>query len=145
MERKAGVLAIDHGTKRVGFAVVDALRIAPRALEGWRGAGGEEGLFRHVDGLLEDRDVSVLLIGLPVDMDGGEGPRAAEVRAFAKRIASRFPRMEVVLYDERLTTKAAEELLREIGADPEERRSRRDSFSALVILRDWLASGEPRP
>jgi putative Holliday junction resolvase len=144
MERKAGVLAIDHGTKRVGFAVVDGLRIAPRALEGWRGEGGEEALFRHLEGLLADRDVSVLLVGLPVDMDGGEGPRAAEVRAFAKRLELRFPRMEVVFHDERLTTKAAEELLREIGADREERRAKKDSFSALVILRDWLASGEPR-
>jgi putative holliday junction resolvase len=144
MDRKAGVLAIDHGTKRVGFAVVDGLRIAPRALDPWRGPGGEPDLFRHVDALLADRDVSVLLIGLPLDMDGKEGPRSAEVRAFGQRVASRFPRLEVVFHDERLTTKAAEELLREIGADREERRARKDSFSALVILRDWIAAGEPR-
>jgi len=144
MERKAGVLAIDHGTKRVGFAVVDGMRIAAHALEAWRGPGGEEGILRHLAGLLSERDVSVLLIGLPLDMDGGEGPRAAEVRAFGKRLAARFPELEVVFHDERLTTKAAEELLREMGIRPEERRARKDSFSALVILRDWIESGEPR-
>ena len=144
MDRKAGVLAIDHGTKRAGFAVVDALRIAARALEGWRGKGDGEELLDHVARLLEDRDVSVLLVGLPISMDGSEGPRAADVRAFASRLAARFPGCDVVLHDERLTTKTAEEMLREMGAGIEELRARKDSFSALVLLRDWIAAGEPR-
>jgi putative Holliday junction resolvase len=144
MARKAGVLAIDHGTKRSGFAVVDGLRIAAHALDGWRGPGGEAEFMAHVAGLLAERDVSVLLVGLPLDMDGGEGPRAADVRAFGRRLAARFPDQEVVFHDERLTTKAAEELLREIGSSPDERRRRKDSFAALVLLRDWIASGEPR-
>jgi putative Holliday junction resolvase len=144
MQRKAGVLAIDHGAKRAGFAVVDPLRIAAHALDGWRGRGGEPALFEHIEKLLSERDVSTLLLGLPLDMDGGEGPRAAEVRAFAARLAARFPELEIVLYDERLTTKAAEEMLRGMDLGRGERRARRDSFSALVILKDWLASGEPR-
>jgi len=49
-----------------------------------------------------------------------------------------------VFHDERLSTKSAEELLRETDLSPEERRARRDSISALVILRDWIAAGEPR-
>jgi putative Holliday junction resolvase len=144
MGKKAGVLAIDHGSKRSGFAVVDGLRIAPRALDPWRESGGEEALFAHMEGLLADRDVSVLLVGLPLNMDGGEGPRSQEVRAFARRLGERFPAMEVVLHDERLSTKAAEELLRETGASRQDRRTLRDSFSALVVLRDWIAAGEPR-
>ncbi len=129
MQRKAGVLAIDHGTKRTGFAVVDGLRIAAHALDGWRGAGGEEEMLAHVGGLLAERDVAVLLVGLPLDMSGGEGARAAEVRAFGRRLAARFP---------------GQELLREIGSSQDERRRRKDSFAALVLLRDWIASGEPR-
>jgi RNase H-fold protein (predicted Holliday junction resolvase) len=50
----------------------------------------------------------------------------------------------VIFYDERLTTKAAEDLLREMGVAPSERRRLKDSYSALVLLRDWIASGEPR-
>jgi putative Holliday junction resolvase len=144
MTRKGGVLAIDHGTKRAGFAVVDELRIAARALDTWRGPGSESALFDHIDRLLAERDVSVLLVGLPLHMDGGEGARAAEVRAFAGRLAARFSELEVVLHDERLSTKAAEDLLRETDLRADERRARRDSFSALVILRDWIAAGEPR-
>lgn len=144
MSKQGGVLAIDHGTKRAGFAVVDGLRIAPTPLHSWRGPGGEEALLDHLAELVDERDIATFLVGLPLDMDGGEGPRAKEVRAFAGRLAARFPGRDVVLFDERLTTKAAEELLRETDLSPEERRARRDSISALVILRDWIASGEPR-
>jgi putative Holliday junction resolvase len=141
MKRRAGVLAIDHGEKRVGFAVADPLRIATQPLERWSDRGE---IFDHVGSLLSEREISVLLVGLPVNMDGSDGPRAAVVRAFARELAERFPAQEVVLYDERLTTKAAEELLRESGVPVAKRREHRDSASALVLLRDWIASGEPR-
>jgi putative Holliday junction resolvase len=142
--RPRGVLAIDHGAKRAGFAAVDALRLVPVPLAAWRGSGGEPALFDCIGKLLGDRDVGTFLVGLPLDMDGGEGARAKEVRAFAARLSERFPGQEVVFHDERLSTKSAEELLRETDLSPVERRARRDSISALVILRDWLAAGEPR-
>jgi putative Holliday junction resolvase len=141
---KGGVLALDHGEKRTGLAVCDPLRIAVRPLEAWRAPPEGAGLFEHVEELLAERDVRVLLVGLPLDMDGGEGVRATHVRGFATRLAARFPAQEVVLFDERLTTKAAEELMREAGIRPEERRRLKDSWSALVLLRAWLESGEPR-
>lgn len=144
MAKPGAVLAIDHGTKRAGFAVVDALRLVPVPLTAWRGPGGEPALFDYIAEMLGDRDVETFLIGLPLDMDGGEGGRVKEVRAFAARLAARFPEQEVVFHDERLSTKSAEELLRETDLSPEDRRARRDSISALVILRDWLAAGEPR-
>jgi putative Holliday junction resolvase len=138
------VLAIDHGTKRCGFAVADALRISSQALEPWRGPGDESELFRRIDALLAERDVRTFLVGLPLNMDGTSGGRAADVLAFVARLAQRFPRVEVVTWDERLTTKAAEDLLRESGHRGADARARRDSWSALVLLRDWIESGEPR-
>jgi len=109
----AGVLAIDVGTKRTGFAVSDALRIAAQPLEGLLAGEDAPELLEHVARLLAERDVDTLLVGLPRDMDGGEGARAAAVRRFAARLAARFPGLRLVLWDERLTTKAAEELLRD--------------------------------
>lgn len=141
---KPGVLAIDHGTKRTGFAAVDALRIAAVPLDAYAGAGDGVALIEHVARLLDDRSVGVLLVGLPRNADGTEGARAAEVRAFAVRLAARFSDLAVVLHDEHLTTKAAEELLRESGTRRADWKGRRDSLSALVLLRDWLESGEPR-
>lgn len=142
--KQGGVLAIDHGTKRTGFAVTDALRLAVFALDPFRGDGASADLVEHVASMCAERTITTFLIGFPYDADGGEGGRALDVRAFTERLRARFPNVEIVLYDERLTTKAAEELLRESGHHGNDRKSRRDSWSALVLLRDWIASGEPR-
>jgi putative Holliday junction resolvase len=139
---RGGVLAIDHGTKRSGFAWVDALRIAPVPLDAFEGSAAA--LAEHVARLLAERDARVVLVGLPQHMQGGEGARAAEVRAFARELATRHPALEVVLHDERLTTKAAEELLREADVPRRDRRRLKDSLAALVLLRDWIEAGEPR-
>jgi putative Holliday junction resolvase len=144
MSALSGVLAIDHGTKRTGFAAVDALRIAAVPLDAYTGAGDGPALLDHVARMLAERSIGVLLVGLPRNADGTEGARAADVRAFATRLAARFAAQSVVLHDEHLTTKAAEELLRDAGTRRADWKGRRDSLSALVLLRDWLASGEPR-
>ncbi len=141
---RTGVLAIDHGTKRSGFAYVDPLRLAPVPLDPCAAPGGGEELLAHVRRVLDERDVGVILVGLPRNMDGSEGPRAAEVRAFATTLAARHPGLAIVMHDERLTTKEAEELLRDARIPPRDRKARRDSLAALVLLRDWIESGEPR-
>lgn len=137
------MLSIDHGTKRTGFAVADALRLGTFALEPFHGGGESEALLMHVARLCEERTIATFLVGFPCNMDGTEGGRAADVKAFIARLRARFPAVEVVAYDERLTTKAAEELLSEAGYRGDERKARRDSWSALVLLRDWIESGEP--
>ena len=139
-----GVLAIDVGTKKTGFAVADALRISAQPLAGVRAGEEDPALLDHVALLLSERDVEVFLVGMPCNMDGTEGARATAVRAFAARLRARFPDVQLVTWDERLTTKAAEELLREAGYDGRAAKERKDSWSALVLLRDWMESGEPR-
>ncbi|MCE9596010.1 MAG: Holliday junction resolvase RuvX [Planctomycetes bacterium] len=140
--RKRGALAIDHGTLKYGFAATDALRISTQPLPTFR--GDEAGLFRELAKLLGDRDVDTLVVGLPLNMDGSFGPRAEDVRAFTLRLAAKFPALAVVTFDERLTSKAADELARELDLSRDERRAWKDSLAALALLRDWIASGEPR-
>jgi len=140
---RRGVLALDHGTKRTGLACTDALRITRTPLDPFHGPGDSPALFAAVEAVLSERDIDTLLVGWPCNMDGSDGPRAADVGAFAARLAARFPRLRVLCHDERLTTKAAEELLRESGHRGRDARARRDSWSALVLLDDWLRSGEP--
>jgi putative Holliday junction resolvase len=135
-----GVLAIDHGDRKCGFASTDALGIAREPLGVLRHEGREEVLFAHLERLLAERDVTTLLVGLPLDMDGREGERARLVRAFAARLRARFPALEVVEWDERLTSKEAESRLRERGRRGRAIRAERDSWSALVLLEDWLRS-----
>lgn len=141
---RGAVLAIDHGTKRTGFAATDPLRIATRPLETWSGPGGSSALVDHVASLVGALGADTVLVGMPLHMDGTPGARANEVESFARRLVERLPGITVLLRDERLTSKAAEELLREAGFDLRGMRARRDSWSALVVLRDWLEAGEPR-
>lgn len=140
----ASVLAIDHGTNKTGFAVADPLRISVQPIEQISLPGESAELLEFIAGLLDERDVDTFLIGMPYNMDGSEGGRTADVHRFAERLRARFPKVEVLFWDERLTTKAAEDLLRDAGYSGRQTKSVKDSWSALVLLRDWLESGEPR-
>jgi putative holliday junction resolvase len=136
-----GVLAIDHGERKTGFAVSDGLRIAVHPLSVLRAEGGGEELLDHVESLLAERDVDAIVVGMPYHMDGTEGDRAQAVRAFIARLGARLGEgIDLHLWDERLTTKEAEGRLREAGYRGREISSRRDSWSAMVLLEDWIAS-----
>jgi len=139
-----GVIAIDFGERSTGLASADALRIALSPLEGVRTNGREEILFARLARILEERNVTTFLLGMPLLHDGKEGDRARAVRAFSDRLRVRFPALEVVLFDERLTTKEAESRLAERGLRGRRAAAHKDSWSALVLLEDWVRSGEPR-
>jgi putative Holliday junction resolvase len=140
----SGVLAIDYGTRKTGFAVADALRIALAPLAAFRQGEALDSLLEHITRLVSERDVDALLVGVPREASGAMGEQAREVLAFVDRLRSRFPGLAVVTWDERLTTKEAESLLREAGHRGRAIAARRDSWAALVLLRDWVSSGEPR-
>jgi putative Holliday junction resolvase len=140
---RRAALAIDHGTKRTGFASTDALRIATRPLEVWHGDGGAPELLERAAVLAEEHSADTLLVGLPYNMDGSLGPRAEDTLSFMRALAARLPGCRIIPRDERLSTKEAEELLREAGHHGDARKARRDSWSALVLLRDWIEEGEP--
>jgi putative Holliday junction resolvase len=122
--------------------VADPLRLVPQPLDVY--SGEEAGLLEHIAHLLEEREVDTLLVGDPLQSDGSAGGRSEEVGAFVERLRTRFPELSVVRHDEHLTTKEAEALLAEAGFHGAERKARKDSWSALVLLRDWISCGEPR-
>ena len=139
-----GILAIDPGVNKSGFAFSDRLRISMRPLEYLRTEGREERLFEHIEGLLGELEISTLLVGMPYHMNGQEGARAKDVRRLIAALEERFPHLAVYAYDERLTTKEAESRLRAEGHGAKAIMRLKDSMSALVLLEDWIASGEPK-
>jgi putative holliday junction resolvase len=136
---KGAVICLDHGTKKTGFASSDPLRIATRPLEAWRGAGDDPALLDHVAHLVEEHGADTVVVGMPFNMDGSVGPRGEDVLEFTRRLSTRLGGILVVTHDERLSTKDADQLLRDSGLYGEARKERRDSWSALVVLRDWIA------
>ena len=137
------MLAIDYGERKTGFASADPTRIVLQPLETVRIPGAGTELLDHIEGILAERDVSHLLVGMPLHADGEAGSQALVVQAFVERAKRRFPELAIVTHDEHLTTKEAESRLREAGYRGREIAERKDSWSALVLLEDWVRSGEP--
>ena len=126
------LLALDVGTKTIGTALCDA---------GWRfaspGATLPRGKFTRDRATLEDlirqRAVAGLVIGLPLNMDGSEGPRSQSSRAYARNLNAALS-LPVLLWDERWSTVSAERSLIEQDMSRAKRKDRIDSHAAAVIL-----------
>ncbi len=133
------ILAIDYGRRRHGLAVSDALGMASHPLPALQRRSTEADLAA-LRALAAERDVRLLVVGLPLNMDGSEGPMAAEARAFGAWLGTSLG-LPVHYEDERLSTDEAEHFLRDAGLRPSDRKRLRDSVAAAVILRGVLERG----
>ena len=131
------ILALDLGTRRVGVAVCDELRLTVRPLPALQRTSWKR-LLLAVTELCERFDAETLVVGLPLRMDGTEGDAALEARRIAGNLRLSLP-LPVHLQDERLTSLEAEASLREAGYAGLEIKERVDSESAAIILRDYLS------
>ena len=128
------VLGIDWGTKRVGLAISDARRILafPHSTielhpETW---------IQRIGKVIQEENISQIVIGLPLNMDGSEGKSAKAAREFA--VALEVFQLPVQLIDERLSSYTAEQRLRESGKKPSRKKSLVDRAAAAVILQEYL-------
>jgi len=136
-------LAIDFGTKRVGLAVSDSLGIAATPIAVLEGLSPDR-VADEVARIAKDRGVGVLVVGLPMNMDGTEHRSASDIRRRAE-LCSRRSGLSVDWVDERLTTVQAERHLREAGFARQGRRDRVDRVAAALILQSWLAHKRAPP
>jgi len=130
------VAAIDPGTKTIGLAISDrGLSFAhPRAVIMRRKFGLDAAALIAA---LQREQVGALAIGLPINMDGSEGPRAQASRAFARNFERLTP-MPLVFWDERLSTVAVERTLIEMDFSRKKRATKIDSAAAAFILQGVL-------
>jgi putative Holliday junction resolvase len=132
------IAALDVGDARIGVAICDELGLTTRGLGTVRRRGGTKDL-EAVAGLLAPYAPERVVVGLPLNMDGSEGPQAAKVRRFAARLSAQV-RCPIELWDERLTTVEAEGVLRETGVRHRRRKQLVDQLAAAGILRSYLAN-----
>lgn len=142
MSLPGAILAIDPGTKRVGFAVSDGLRLGGTPLEVWTRRDLEQDL-RRVETLVESYEVVEILVGLPLRQDGSDSASTVRARAFAEAVADRLPGLPVRTRDETLTTWAAEERMTELGIPRRDWKSKVDAFAALILLEEDLIETAP--
>src|SRR6195952_4371631 len=130
------VMALDVGKVRVGVALSDPLGYtAQPLLTLWRKSRGED--MRSLLRLIRKHEVTELVVGNPLHMSGDTSPWGAKVQEFAEdlRLRSGLP---VQLWDERLSSVAAHEILDEAGHDRRDRKDVIDQVAAVVILRGWM-------
>ena len=131
-------LGIDLGEARIGVAVSDELGMLAHALETIVVKDTPDPVGRVVQ-LATGKDVGHVIIGLPKNMDGTTGPAAEKARAFAEKLKERLD-CPVRLWDERLTTVAAQRYLHDAGRNEKQSRSVIDQVAAQIILQGWLDS-----
>ena len=130
------VLAIDMGSKRVGLAVSDELRLTVRPLPALPRTPWKR-LLSSLAELCVQLDVRTIVLGLPLRLDGTEGDAASEVRRVGRNLQLSL-KLPLFFQDERLTSKDAEASLRERGFGVSEISDRIDSEAASIILNDFL-------
>ena len=130
------LIGLDLGTKTIGVAVSDTTRRVASPLETVPRTKFTADAARLLT-LVEGRAIGGLVLGLPRNMDGSEGPRAQSTRAFARNLAVMTP-LPIVLWDERLSTVAAERALLEADASRRRRAEVIDHVAAGFILQGLL-------
>lgn len=134
-------VGLDVGDKTIGVAATDDLNLTAQGLGTvWR--KGDKHDFPALDRMLADREVERFVVGWPLNMDGTEGPRAQKTRRFAQRLLERCGK-PVLMWDERLSTFEADQVLAELGVRHDRRKEVIDMLAAQVILRSWLDAGAP--
>lgn len=135
------IMGLDYGEKRIGIAVSDELGMTAQGLETLEHANAEKDLAA-IRERVERLGVAHLVVGLPLNMNGTEGPKAAAARAFAERLKTALG-LPCTLWDERLTTREAERVLIQGDVSRKRRRQVIDQLAAQLILQGYLDSKSP--
>ncbi len=132
------ILGIDPGEKRIGLAVSDPLGITASGLETIHYA--ELGIaLERITAVCEEYEISKIVVGNPINMNGSRGPASEKAEAFAALLREKTG-LPVYLHDERLTSGRAEKLLIEGGLRREKRRRIKDKIAAALILESYMVS-----
>lgn len=132
------VLALDLGKKRIGMAVSDELGITAQGLETLQARNKRMDLST-IARIARERGAALILIGLPLNMNGTDGPQAVWTREYAAAI-ERETGLPVKLWDERLSSAQASRLLRDSDARVDPKSGVLDRMSAVILLQSYLDS-----
>jgi putative Holliday junction resolvase len=135
------ILALDHGSKRIGLAISDEMAVIAQPLE-YLPAHPLEDFLKRLKEIIDSRQVGEVLVGLPRNMNGTYGPAAEKAREFVAALKQVLT-IPVGTWDERLTTAQANRPLIEGGMRRDKRRERVDQTAAALLLQSYLDSRGP--
>lgn len=126
-------LGVDYGTKRIGLALSDEIRLTAQPLD----VVGRGELLEVLKSLVREHDIDTVVVGLPTGLAGHEGESASGARQLASEIEETLG-LDVVFVDERFTSRIAENVLVESGVRRRERKEAVDKVAAAIILQTYL-------
>jgi putative Holliday junction resolvase len=136
-EARIGRLAgLDYGTKTIGVSISDTMQTISSGLETIKRTKFKNDAARLLE-IIEEHEVKAFVIGLPLNMDGTEGPRVQSTKAFARNLANITP-LPLIFWDERMSTQAAERALLEADSSRKRRKEVIDKMAATYILQGAL-------
>ncbi len=136
---KGKYLAIDYGDRRVGLAISDENKEISFPRNFLEYSKTKE-LLTELQQFCQDEGVERIILGLPIHMDGKMGERAQKTQVFYEVLKKAMPDMDIVFFDERLSTEFAVKSLRGQGIKDKHQKGKRDVLSAQIILQNYLAS-----
>ena len=130
-------LGIDFGSSRIGIAISDDLGMLAHPLET---IPNDIGFLSRLRQIVLEKGVSRIVVGVPRNMDGSYGPAAEKAKLFLSQLKSEFAGVQLIAWDERLTTVEAQRLLHAAGRDIKKSRPVIDQVAAQVLLQSYLDS-----
>jgi putative holliday junction resolvase len=133
------ILAIDHGTKRMGIALSDELGMIAQPLESVPAEPLSQ-FFSRLKAIIQEKPVQLVLVGMPRNMDGSYGPAARKVQEFVSVLTETISPVPVQTWDERLTSAQANRALIAADVRRSDRRGKVDKTAAAILLQSYLDS-----
>lgn len=136
------ILAIDYGSKRVGLAVTDSLRLIANGLTSIH----SKDLVKYLDDYLKKEVVDIIVVGEPKTLANNKSDSARFIEPFVVHLKKKFPDVKVERYDERFTSALAHQTMLMGGLKKKDRQDKAtvDVISAIIILQDYMTSLESK-
>ena len=138
MKNKMRILGIDYGDARTGFAITDALNITAQGLETIYNNGNDKIILKKIDELLEKYDISTIVVGYPLNMNGTKSERTEVTEKFIHKLKCKYNKLQIKQIDERLTTVAAHRTMNLLDVNKNKKKNIVDTISAVYILETYL-------
>ncbi|QNL50713.1 Holliday junction resolvase RuvX [Olivibacter sp. SDN3] len=132
------IMAFDYGTKRIGIAVTDPLKLIATALDTIH----PNAIIQYLKDYLTREQVEAFVVGMPKQMDGSDSQSAMHIRGFIRLLKKTFPSIQIHTIDERFTSKIASATIAQSGLKRSKRQEKSlvDSVSAVIILQSFMES-----
>jgi len=134
------ILGIDYGDSRIGVAVSDEFGWTAQAVETINRSGSLSKVLDRVEQLTNEYKAEKIIVGFPRNMNGTVGPRGEKTLEFIQQLSGRIKDIDIIKWDERLTTVAANRTMHELKVKTSKKKSVVDQIAAVYILQGYLDS-----